>query len=50
MSPSFFQTISGRAFFDAHIPELLKQLAKIAEELKRHNDREEAKLSSNSGA
>lgn len=43
MGPKFFQTMMGRAFFDAHIPELLKQLKRIADELKRYNDREEAK-------
>ena len=43
MGPKFFQTITGRSFFDAHIPELLRQLKRIADELKRYNDREEAK-------
>ena len=38
-----FSNNYGQSLFDAHIPELLRQLKRIADELKRYNDREEAK-------
>ena len=45
MGPGFFQTMMGRKLFDAQLPELLKQLKRIADELQRYNDREESKES-----
>ena len=48
MGPKFFQTIMGRAFFDHHVPNIIKQLKKIADELERYNDREDAKNESKS--
>ena len=40
----FFQTMIGRTFYEAHVPQLIKAVRQLAEELKRYNDaREEEK-------
>ena len=40
----FFQTMLGRTFYEAHVPQLIKAIRQLTEELKRYNDfREEEK-------
>lgn len=39
--PQFHETILGRRFYEHHVPQLIKQMEKIAEELKRANDLKE---------
>lgn len=36
--PEFHQTILGRMYYEAHVPNMIKQLESIAHELKRQND------------
>ena len=41
----FFQTMLGRTFYEAHVPQLIKAVRQLADELKRYNDaREEEKV------
>jgi hypothetical protein len=42
----FFQTVYGKRFFDCQLPALIKNLAEIAQELKRANDLKEKELKS----
>lgn len=37
----FFQTMLGRTFYEAHVPQLIKAVRQLADELKRYNDARE---------
>ena len=39
----FYQTMLGRTFYEAHVPQLIKAVRQLTDELKRYNDAQEGK-------